>query len=195
MASIDALGPGDHVAVEGARVLLNGLLGDNLYPAAKMAGIAADAEALLLAAHAGGQVVGAAVCRLLYPDDADYYHAFGGRVLDLFSHYRVGSLEALAVTPTRQRQGLGTHLTTSQMAWLAERGCEVAVTVSWSPGGNSASAPLYERLGFVGSPWVQDFYLEESIADQWTCPYCKGPCHCAGALYYARLQPAGVVPR
>jgi GNAT superfamily N-acetyltransferase len=195
MASIDALGPGDQEAVETARVLLNRLLGDNLYPPAKAARVAGDDEALLLAAREGGEVLGAAVCRLLYPSDADYYHAFGGRVLELFSHYRVGSLEALAVTPGRQRQGLGTRLTRSQMAWLEQRGCGVAVTISWSPGGTSASAPLYERLGFVGSPWVQDFYLDESIADKWTCPYCKGPCHCAGALYYARLQPAGVVAR
>jgi GNAT superfamily N-acetyltransferase len=181
---VEATAPVD---VEACRVLLNELLGDNLYRPAKMADDAANPEALILAAKDGDRVVGAALCRLLYPEDADYYRAFGAIALDLFSHRHVGSLEAVAVTPTRQRQGIGKRLTLSQMEWLAARGCDAAVAVSWISGGTSASGPMYERLGFVGTEPVSDFYLEESVADGWTCPYCQGACRCAGALYYTQL--------
>jgi len=187
MAIIAALSAGNP-AIEPSRALLNDMLGADLYPPAKAADIVGDQGALLLAAREGTEVLGAAVCRLLCADDADYYHAFGATALELFTHHRVGSLEALAVKPTRQRRGLGTELTRAQMRWLADQGCDVAVAVSWIPAGRSTSGPMYERLEFVGTAPIDDFYLEESIADGWTCPQCQGPCHCAGALFYARLE-------
>ena len=178
--------------LDACRLLLNQLLGANLYSREKMASDAVDPEALLLATIDGERVIGTAVCRLLYPEDADYYRAFGRTALELFGRHKMGSLEAVAVTPTRQRQGVGKRLTQAQMEWLAEQGCDVAVTVSWIAGGNSASAPMYERLGFVGTPPVADFYLEESVENGWTCPFCKGPCRCAGAMFYRELHPAAL---
>jgi GNAT superfamily N-acetyltransferase len=176
--------------VEACRELLNDLLGANLYPPGKLAEDVLNPEALVLATIEAGRVVGAGVSRLLYPEDADYYRAFGATALELFGHHRVGSLEAVAVTPTRQRQGIGKRLTMAQMDWLTGRGYDAAVAVSWIAGGTGASAPMYERLGFVGTAPVDDFYLEESVANRWTCPYCLGPCHCAGALYYRSLDAA-----
>jgi GNAT superfamily N-acetyltransferase len=188
VVSIAAVTAGDATGQEASRLLLNRLLGAGLYSPDRIADAARDdGESLLLAALDGSAVVGAGLCRLLYPDDADYYHAFGAPALELFGRHQVGSLEALAVEPTRQRQGIGKRLTQAQLDWLAHHGRDVAVAVSWISGGVSASGPLYERLGFSGSAPVADFYLEESVAEGWTCPYCLGPCHCAGALYQRRL--------
>ena len=176
--------PGDGPALETTGSLLNQLLGANMYPDARLAEIAADREALLLAAWDGDRLAGAAVARLLYPEDADYYRAFGAAALRLFTTNNVGSLEAVAVAPTRQRMGVGKRLTEEKMGWLAGQGRDVGVAVSWISGGASGSGPMYERLGFAGTPPVAEFYLEDSIADGWTCPTCMGPCHCAAAFYH-----------
>jgi GNAT superfamily N-acetyltransferase len=188
MALLEEIEPGNPPGLEAARMLLDDLLGAGLYPAAKAADIAQDREAQLLVAREGDDVLGAAVCRLLYPEDADYYRAFGATALDLFSRHRVGSLEALAVRPPSQRRGLGSQLTRAQMGWLAAAGRDVAVAVSWIPDSVSASGPMYQRLGFTGTAPVANFYLEESMEEGWTCPQCQGPCHCAAAMYYARLS-------
>ncbi|MEA2646609.1 MAG: hypothetical protein QOE92_1692 [Chloroflexota bacterium] len=178
------LRPGDGAALAEAGGLLNRLLGEGMYSDARMAEIAADPEALLLGAWDGGRLAGAAVARLLYPEDADYYHAFGAPALQQFTHHNVGSLEAVAVEPTRQRMGIGKRLTEEKMRWLASQGRDVGVAVSWISGSASGSSPMYQRLGFAGTPPVADFYLEESIKDGWTCPACQGPCHCSASFFY-----------
>jgi GNAT superfamily N-acetyltransferase len=185
--SVVVVRPGDGTRLAAARDLLNRCLGEQIYGPDKLAEATRDAEALVTTWEEGG-VQGAAVARLLYPEDVDYYARFGPAATDFFRTRRVGSLEALAVQEDRRHQGIGRHLTLDQMSWLARQGCEVAVAVSWLSGGTGTSAGMYRDLGFEGTPAVTDFYLAESVRDGWACPTCHGPCHCSGAFYWRSLR-------
>jgi GNAT superfamily N-acetyltransferase len=185
--SLVVVRPGDHARLASALTLLNHALGEQIYSPQKLAEVTRDAEARLGTWEDGG-VQGATVARLLYPEDATYYAAFGSAATELFQRRRVGSLEAIAVSEDRRHQGIGRQLTLDDMSWLARQGCEVAVAVSWLSGGTGTSAGMYRDLGFEGTAPVADFYLAESIRDGWTCPSCRGPCHCAGAFYWRNLR-------
>jgi GNAT superfamily N-acetyltransferase len=185
--SIVVVRPGDSGRLDAALALLNHSLGEQIYSTEKLAEATRDAEAILTTWDDGG-VKGAAMARLLYPEDDSYYAAFGPAATKLFRGQRVGSLEALAVQEDRRHQGIGRQLTLDQMSWLARQGCEVAVAVSWLSGGSGTSAGMYRDLGFQGTPPVAQFYRAESIRDGWTCPSCGGPCHCAAAFYWRRLR-------
>jgi GNAT superfamily N-acetyltransferase len=175
--------------LEPAGVLLNAALGEGMYPLERLREDAADPEVLFLVALSGETVVGAALARLLYAADVDYYIRFGDAAERLFREHRVGSLEAMAVAPGWRRQGLGTRLVERRLEWLVERGCDAAVAVAWLPAVGDTSEPVFKALGFTGTEPVADFYLEESIRDGWTCPVCQGPDHCAAAMYYSELLP------
>lgn len=179
--------PSDTRRLAAAQVILNRHLGEHLYSHQKLEAIAADDEALL-AAWDEASVLGAAVARLLHADDAGYYADFGAAATDLFSQYRIGSLEALAVEESMRHRGIGRWLTLEQMSWMARRGCDVAVAISWRSGGKGTSARMYRDLGFTTTAPVPDFYLAESAGAGWTCPVCLGPCRCAAAFCWRQLR-------
>jgi len=179
--------PGDSPRLGAAEVILNLCLAEHLYSRERLAAIAADEEAVLTAWDEGA-VLGAAVARLLHPNDAGYYADFGAAATDLFRRHRIGSLEALAVDESQRHQGIGRRLTLEQMSWMARRGCDVAVAISWLSGGKGTSAGMYRDLGFQATPPVPDFYLAESALAGWTCPVCRGACRCAATFCWRQLR-------
>jgi ribosomal protein S18 acetylase RimI-like enzyme len=161
--------------------LLNRELGEGLYTVDYLLEDAANPAAAVLLAEQP-PLLGAAVSRLLAATDAGYYDRFGPEALRLFAH-RVGSLEALAVEPAFRRRGVGSLLARASLEWMVAEGCETAVTLAWESGRESASAPLFRRLGFRQGPTVERFYLEESLREGWACPVCGMGCRCSATLY------------
>jgi GNAT superfamily N-acetyltransferase len=143
---------------------------------------------VLHAIEQDGKLVAASVTRLLVPDDVDYYARFGDPAIRLFATHRVGSLEALAVDSGYRRAGLGRALVGARLEWIAGRTYGAAAGVAWISGSAASSETLYRSLGFTFSDRVAEFYLEESRRDGWTCPSCRGPCHCAAAFFYKVLS-------
>ena len=103
--SVVVVKPGDDARLGAALSLFNGYLGEQIYSPERLAEVTRDTEALLTTWDEGG-VQGAAVSRLLYPEDAGYYTAFGPAATELFRGRRVGSLEALAVEVDRRHHRL-----------------------------------------------------------------------------------------
>jgi GNAT superfamily N-acetyltransferase len=165
--------------------LLNRELGDGQYWPDRLLSDAADPTAAVLLAGSR-PLAGAAVARLLIPEDADYYARFGPGATALFTS-SVGSLEALAVEPAFRRRGLGGILATACLDWMRSVGAEVAVALSWQSGRADSSAGLFRRVGFQEGLTVERFYLEESQRDGWSCPVCGRPCLCAATLFTLAL--------
>lgn len=164
-------------------MLLNRELGRGLYPRGRLARDAADPTAAVwIAIDAPPQPVGAAVARLLIPEDVTYYEAFGPEAVKLFKG-EVGSYEAVAVEPGFRRRGTGRLLTEAGLGWMREQGCDVAVTLAWLSGRKDSSPHLFRRLGFHEWGTVNRFYYEESLRDGWECPVCGGPCRCSATLF------------
>jgi ribosomal protein S18 acetylase RimI-like enzyme len=161
--------------------LLNRELGEGLYLVDYLLDDAASPGAAVLLAEQP-QLLGASVSRVLATTDAAYYDRFGPEVRSLFAH-RVGSLEALAVEPAFRRRGVGSLLARASLEWMVAQGCETAVTLAWESGRESASAPLFRRLGFRQGATVERFYLEESLREGWACPVCGVGCRCSATLY------------
>lgn len=190
---IATLEPGDTRTAAAASALLSGELGAGLYRPEWLLEDAANPGASVLVA---GSVppAGAAVARVLVPDDAGYYRAFGPPALDLFTG-PVGSFEALAVEPGHRRRGLGRRLTEASLDWMRERGCGSAITLSWQSRREGSSVGLFRALGMAEGPTIERFYYEESVRDGWACPVCGGPCSCSATLFTLALAPRPASPR
>ncbi|MGI8610555.1 MAG: GNAT family N-acetyltransferase [Candidatus Dormibacteria bacterium] len=166
--------------------LLNENLGDPIFSSARLQEGLDDPSARLEAAHSEGRLVGAALSRLLEPGDVDYYRRFGPEAADLFQTGPIGSLEALAVTPSARRRGAGRALLDSAVAWCQANGCRKIVAVSWISGASGTSAQLFAAAGFTMGETIPGFYLEESLRDGWNCPVCGAGCKCGGQFVYLR---------
>jgi len=178
-------GDGRHAA--DAEALLNRELGQGLYPPGRLALDAADPTAAVwIAIDTAPPPVGAAVARLLIPEDAAYYERFGLDAVKLFAG-TVGSYEAVAVAPGFRRMGTGRLLTEAGLGWMRERGCDVAVTLAWLSGRKDSSPHLFRRLGFRELGTAERFYYAESLRDGWECPVCRGPCCCSATLFTLHL--------
>jgi ribosomal protein S18 acetylase RimI-like enzyme len=178
---VAALGPSGVGTAGSAAALLNRELGDGLYLPEWLLEDAASRDACVLVARLAAPV-GAAVARMLGPDDGAYYRCFGAAVDDVLA-VTAGSLEALAVDPEHRGNGVGTLLTVAGLDWMRERGCRAVVALSWCPPGGSLSAGLFRRLGMREGPTADRFYYEESVRNGWSCPVCHGPCTCAATLF------------
>jgi GNAT superfamily N-acetyltransferase len=163
--------------------LLNAALGEGLYSVAKLLRDIADPTAHVLAVNGPDGLVGGAVSRLLVAEDADYYAAFGPVVQEAFTTAPVRSFEGLAVIPAARRQGIGSQLLGASIRWMAAHGARSVVLLSWISR-QASSAGLVVRAGFRAGPTIEEFYLEESTRDGWTCPVCGSPCHCAAQFYW-----------
>lgn len=187
VTEIVRLRAGDDAYATAAQALLNQELGQGMYALDRLKRDAADPTAgVWVAITQSRQPVGAAVARLLIPEDAAYYLRFGPQAVQLFSG-SVGSFEALAVERAYRRHGAGRLLTDASLDWMRQQGCEAAVTLAWLSGLPDSSPPLFRRLGFAEGPTVDRFYYEESRRDGWVCPVCRGPCRCAATLFTLTL--------
>lgn len=186
---VTTLRPGDTDAAGAVARLLNEGLGEGMYRVDRLLADAADSTAAVWLARRP-RPAGAAVARLLIPEDAEYYERFGAAATSLFAG-SVGSFEALAVTPAFRRHGIAAMLTEAALEWMRGQGCSVAVTISWLSGRPDASLPLFRRLGFTEGETVERFYYDESVRDGWSCPVCRGPCTCGATLFTLRLTDRG----
>src|SRR5690349_17224379 len=149
-----------------AEAVLNRELGRGIYALGRLARDAADPTAAVwIAREAGPQPVGAAVARLLIPEDAAYYERFGPEAVKLFTGTVVGSYEAVAVERGFRRRGTGRLLTEAGLEWMGRQGCDVAVTLAWLSGRKDSSPHLFRRLGFREWGTVERFYYDESLRD------------------------------
>jgi len=177
------LHPGDGTIARAAEALLNRELGRDIYARGRLERDAADPTAAVwIARNTGPKPVGAAVARLLIPEDAAYYERFGPEAVKLFTG-KVGSYEAVAVEPGFRRRGTGRILTEAGLEWMRRQGCDLAVTLAWLSGREDSSPHLFRRLGFREWETVERFYYEESLRDGWECPVCLGPCRCSATLF------------
>jgi GNAT superfamily N-acetyltransferase len=180
---VSPLAPGDAAAAAAAAALLCGELGEGLYrPEWLLEDAAAPTAHVLMVRAPEREMVGTSVARVMTPADSGYYRAFGVEALELFAG-TVGSFEAVAVAPGHRRLGIGRRLMAASLDWMRERGCTVAVSVSWQSGREGGSAGMFGRAGMEEGPTVERFYYEESLRDGWACPVCGMPCRCAATLF------------
>jgi len=183
VTEIVKLRPGDGIYAMAAEAILNRELGRGIYALGRLSRDAADPTAAVwIAREAGPRPVGAAVARLLIPEDAAYYERFGPDAVRLFTG-TVGSYEAVAVEPGFRRRGTGRLLTEAGLEWMRRQGCDVAVTLAWLSGRSDSSPHLFRSLGFREWGTVTRFYYAESLRDGWECPVCRGPCRCPATLF------------
>ena len=187
MTEVVKLRPGDGMYAKAAEALLNQELGRDIYKRGRLERDAADPTAAVWIARQGGpEPVGAAVARLLIPEDAAYYERFGPEAVKLFTG-KVGSYEAVAVERGFRRRGTGRLLTEVALEWMRQQGCDLAVTLAWLSGREDSSPYLFGRLGFREWGTVERFYYEESLRDGWECPVCRGTCRCSATFFTLRL--------
>ncbi len=184
---IAELRPGDAAGAAIARRLLDQGLGEGMYSVDGLLADAAEPTAGVWLARAGDAPAGAAVARLLVPEDAAYYGRFGPGATGLFGG-TVGSFEGLAVDPAFHRRGVGARLTRASLDWMRAQGCDAVVAIAWLSGRPDSSPPLFRHLGFREGPTVERFYAEESLQNDWSCPVCGQPCTCAATFFALPLR-------
>ncbi len=171
--------------------LLDEGLGRGAYQADELTRFAGSRAHLVLGATVDpgpAPLAAVAVAELLSPANLSYYQRFGAAAVELIGRHRVGSLSALAVRPPLRCRGVGTAVTSEVVRWAQRQGCDILVAVSWISDGPNPSRPLFEKLGFRFVASAPDVYLDDSLERGLVCPFCVGPCRCAGALYTLDLH-------
>ena len=112
-----------------------------------------------------------------------------GRVVGFVIHRRGIHLDreirSLAVTPARQRQGIGARLL--QAAFNDHPGQNWEATLWKNTDGQVPAQRLFESLGFEAVAEREDYCKEDSITRGYTCAQCGHPCTCSAVLVQKRV--------
>ena len=191
MAPVKGVEPASAADLPDVLALLNRELGDPIYSLGSLQAVLEDETAALQVTRRPGRIAGAALSRLMVPEDLGYYARFGNLATATFASGTDGSLEALAVQPEDRRRGLGRALVAAAETWMFEAGAAAVAVVGWDSGRPDSSLSLLRALGYEQSERVERFYEAESREAGWRCPVDGNPCLCGAVLFVRR---AGTTP-
>ncbi|MDR2454171.1 MAG: GNAT family N-acetyltransferase [Bifidobacteriaceae bacterium] len=143
----------------------------------------ASADRFIRVAESNGRVVGFAYCQV-----QDWAGAEGAIRVSAPRHLRhaeaVGCLKTVAVQRDQQGRGIGTALSRACLDEFQNRGVQALYSVAWQNRDRINMAGILERAGFTRFAQVAEYWSEESVRENYTCPACGAPpCECPAVLY------------
>jgi GNAT superfamily N-acetyltransferase len=101
---------------------------------------------------------------------------------------RIGALDNVGVLPEWRGQGVARALVSARLTWLREHSASFVHSWGWkSPEGCHIAKTLLAS-GFSPITEVADFYFQDGLAKDYSCPYCGPECHCSAILFVASLS-------
>lgn len=96
---------------------------------------------------------------------------------------KVGFLAEVCVAKSCEGNGIATELAETRLNYLFEQAnVETVIAVSWNYGDSTGANRILESVGFAHHETVENYWLQESIKENWVCP-CGYPCTCTGVIY------------
>jgi GNAT superfamily N-acetyltransferase len=100
---------------------------------------------------------------------------------------RIGGLDNVGVLPAWRGRGVARALVSARLDWLRDHGANFVHSWGWkSPEGCHIEKTLLAS-GFKALDTVPDFYLQDGLAKDYTCPFCGPECRCSAILFVASL--------
>lgn len=94
-----------------------------------------------------------------------------------------GFIQAIAVHPTREHEGIASALLHRMLKHFKTVGAKHAHAVSWRRDNTVDSSGLFTKFTFEELAHIENFYSRGDIPRQ-NCPDCPSdPCNCAGTVY------------
>jgi GNAT superfamily N-acetyltransferase len=140
----------------------------------------------VILAEQGNKLVGVGIAKLITSLNGTDYQVFANHLPII--RPPVGVMELAAVHEQARHQGVGARLIERRLQWMREAGAQMAVCSALVHPDQSVPArtPLL-RNGFEHLIDIPEFWLGESLREQYQCERCGNPCHCTASLYYLFL--------
>jgi GNAT superfamily N-acetyltransferase len=180
---------GDSPYFKNALLLLNKILGEDLYAPDVLRNIVGSDDSLVLGCTTTDeQLVGVAMAGELNERGINFYAPFGEQALQLLRTNKIGVMRNSAVESEFRGQGIGSSFLAERLKWAQSRNCNYAVGLTWLHGSSGQSDYLYRSAMFqqIG-PVCQEFFVSLSESTGMKCPYCGFPCRCSAAMYAKKL--------
>ncbi|MEM7673220.1 MAG: GNAT family N-acetyltransferase [Verrucomicrobiota bacterium] len=172
----------DQEILDEALKLLNNSQGDGLFPNDFLIRKIENRNAIVLIAWLDDVFVSVATAEIL--SDLHYYKPFDRSIESRCQGKKVGSIYTSSVADRYRGRGIGQAMTRYRLNWLENRGCEIALGISWLSGLEHTSKRVFEKLGFKAVSKVDRFFRDHTNQDPFECPGCEvHPCECSAILY------------
>ncbi len=94
-----------------------------------------------------------------------------------------GVVKTVVVASEFSGKGIGTKLISSAVENLQSRGIEKFISPLWKSGDRINSDIIFRRNGFVPVKEIPDYWYEDSLLRNYSCPVCGSACHCSCVIY------------
>ncbi len=161
--------------------LLNRTQGRDLFAPDYLVKKTTSEDARVFGAFIDQELVAIAVAEFI--NNFDWYLPFDPEISS-FNGTLAGSFSTLCVKENLQGQGIGQALSHLRMDYLKSRNIPFILGCSWVSGLDHTSNRVFEKMGFKAIKKVDNFFVEMSIKNPFSCPGCKvQPCSCSAVLY------------
>lgn len=181
--------------LDGALTVLGTALGDRYVTREELLQYVDSPTTRALVAVDEAGVVGAVTADLLEGQEAlldlvptDQHEAFVDLVPEA-KYSRLGYLHSVAVDPSSQGRGIGTSLVRSMTEALWDENVTTIVSVGWTDHQGCHIEGPFTALGYSPKGDIENYWMQDSIAKNYSCPTCGKPCACTARIFTRGRRP------
>jgi len=100
----------------------------------------------------------------------------------------IGFFKSVAVTEKHEKQGIASALTEAIILEFRNRSIRNLMAFSWKRSSGPTSIGILKNYGFKELCVIPDFWTEDSIRREYSCPECGSPCHCSAIVFHKTLH-------
>jgi ribosomal protein S18 acetylase RimI-like enzyme len=156
----------------------NQLFGQDYYTAATLNQL--NQKSIIRVAQVKDEVVGFFIFRIFTRAEANF--------LDSTSDELILKVKTIGVKRSYQRKGLATQIFAQVPHYIKEMNIKDAYCVAWDNAGIVSMHQIHMKAGFSVWKRIENYWKEESIEYNYSCPTCGNPCLCSAVIYHKNYQ-------
>lgn len=145
-----------------------------------------DEQNIAICAEIKGKIIGFCTGRIISANEAlKNFGNIGKAKIPEIEHVKdIGLIGSIAINKDYGKRGIGTALIKECLICLNSKGARFAMMTAWKSKDGIHIGSIAEKNGFTKRFEIENFWKEESLKDNYSCPECNlPPCHCTAAIY------------
>lgn len=94
-----------------------------------------------------------------------------------------GVLKSVAVSAGMQGRGIGLAISEAVTDALFQNGAGCVVSIGWTDDDGCHIEGTLIKLGYAKRGEINDFWLQDSLEQEYSCPSCEGACKCSAIIF------------